>query len=176
MKTGKEIWKQKFADFKEGYTGIIAPLIANGVADHRHGGRRPHHARLPRRLGSGHREAVVAPLHHPRARRARLGNLAQGHAGRLEIRRRRNLAERRPTIPSSICVYWGTGNAEPYNPDYRGGADSLYTASVIAIRPKTGELVWHYQYIPNESYDFDGYRRASACRSARSTDKCAKCC
>jgi alcohol dehydrogenase (cytochrome c) len=27
---------------------------------------------------------------------------------------------------------------------------------VIAIRPKTGELVWHYQYIPNESFDFDG--------------------
>ena len=53
-------------------------------------------------------------------------------------------------------VYWGTGNAEPYNPAYRGGADSLYTASVIAIRPKTGELVWHYQYIPNESFDFDG--------------------
>src|SRR5258708_17079847 len=31
MKTGKHIWKQKFADFKEGYTGIIAPLVANGV-------------------------------------------------------------------------------------------------------------------------------------------------
>src|SRR6202051_4537465 len=31
MKTGKQIWKQKFADFKEGYTGIIAPLVANGV-------------------------------------------------------------------------------------------------------------------------------------------------
>ena len=58
--------------------------------------------------------------------------------------------------PEIDLVYWGTGNAEPYNPEYRGGADSLYTASVIAIRPKTGELVWHYQYIPNESYDFDG--------------------
>src|SRR6202048_231924 len=31
MKTGKELWKQKFADYKEGYTGIIAPLVANGV-------------------------------------------------------------------------------------------------------------------------------------------------
>ena len=28
-------------------------------------------------------------------------------------------------------------------------------ASVIAIRPKTGELVWHYQYVPNDSYDYD---------------------
>ena len=27
----QEIWKQKFADYKEGYTGIIAPLVANGV-------------------------------------------------------------------------------------------------------------------------------------------------
>src|SRR5271170_2770906 len=31
MKTGKQVWKQKFAEFKEGYTGIIAPLVANGV-------------------------------------------------------------------------------------------------------------------------------------------------
>src|SRR5262249_60809590 len=52
--------------------------------------------------------------------------------------------------------YCGTGNAEPYSPAYGGGADSLFTASVIAIRPKAGELVWHYQYIPNESFDFDG--------------------
>src|SRR5258706_16395487 len=31
MKTGKEIWKQKYADWKEGYKGVIAPLVANGV-------------------------------------------------------------------------------------------------------------------------------------------------
>lgn len=31
MKTGKEVWKQNFADYKEGYTGIIAPMVANGV-------------------------------------------------------------------------------------------------------------------------------------------------
>ena len=26
---------------------------------------------------------------------------------------------------------------------------------MLAIRPKTGEMVWYYQYMPNESYDFD---------------------
>ena len=31
MKTGREIWRQKFAEFKEGYKGVIAPIIANGV-------------------------------------------------------------------------------------------------------------------------------------------------
>src|SRR5260370_3049393 len=31
MKTGKEIWKQKYAEWKEGYKGVIAPMIANGV-------------------------------------------------------------------------------------------------------------------------------------------------
>ena len=29
-------------------------------------------------------------------------------------------------------------------------------ASVIAIRPKTGEIAWHYQWTPAETYDFDG--------------------
>src|SRR6516162_5753766 len=38
----------------------------------------------------------------------------------------------------------------------RDHAGCIKTVGVIAIRPKTGELVWHYQYIPNESFDFDG--------------------
>ena len=31
LKTGKEVWKQKFADWKEGYKGVIAPQVINGV-------------------------------------------------------------------------------------------------------------------------------------------------
>ena len=57
--------------------------------------------------------------------------------------------------PELDLVYMGVGNAEPYNPVYRDSADSLYTASVLAIRPKTGQIVWYYQYIPNDAYDFD---------------------
>jgi alcohol dehydrogenase (cytochrome c) len=34
--------------------------------------------------------------------------------------------------------------------------DSLYTSSVLAIRPKTGEIACHFQYTPNDVYDVDG--------------------
>src|SRR6185437_3335289 len=53
-------------------------------------------------------------------------------------------------------VYWGTGNAEPYDPRPRESLDSLYTSSVLAIRPKTGEIACYYQYTPNDVYDVDG--------------------
>ena len=41
-------------------------------------------------------------------------------------------------------------------PKYRGEGDALYTNSVLAIRPKTGAIVWHYQFTPNDVYDADG--------------------
>ena len=51
-------------------------------------------------------------------------------------------------------MYWGTGNGGPWNAEARKG-DNLYICSVVAIRPKTGELVWHYQFSPNDPYDYD---------------------
>ncbi len=51
-------------------------------------------------------------------------------------------------------MYWGTGNGGPWNPSVRKG-DNLYVASIIAVRPKTGEIAWHYQATPNDIYDWD---------------------
>ena len=31
MKTGKQLWNQKFADAKDGYYATSAPIVANGV-------------------------------------------------------------------------------------------------------------------------------------------------
>jgi glucose dehydrogenase len=56
--------------------------------------------------------------------------------------------------PQLDLTYWGTGNTGPWNAKYRQG-DSLYAASVIAVRPKTGEIVWHYQYTPDDTYDYN---------------------
>src|SRR4029078_11495580 len=43
----------------------------------------------------------------------------------------------------------------PYDPKTREGLDSLYTNSVLAIRPKTGEIACYFQYTPNDVYDVD---------------------
>jgi alcohol dehydrogenase (cytochrome c) len=52
-------------------------------------------------------------------------------------------------------LYFGTGNASPWNAHLRPG-DNLYTTSTLALKPETGEIIWHYQSTPNDSWDFDG--------------------
>jgi alcohol dehydrogenase (cytochrome c) len=52
-------------------------------------------------------------------------------------------------------LYWGVGNPKPdYDTAGRSG-DNLYTNSVVALRGKTGELVWHFQFTPADDKDWD---------------------
>ena len=52
-------------------------------------------------------------------------------------------------------TYWGVGNPGPdWNSEQRPG-DNLYSDSVVALDPDTGELKWHFQFTPNDAYDYD---------------------
>jgi quinohemoprotein ethanol dehydrogenase len=59
--------------------------------------------------------------------------------------------------PKLDLLYVGTGNGSPWNRAYRspGGGDNLYIDSIIALRPGSGEYVWHYQTTPGDTWDFD---------------------
>jgi alcohol dehydrogenase (cytochrome c) len=57
--------------------------------------------------------------------------------------------------PDLDLVYWPTGNPCP---DYDGAerqGDNLYSDSILALDPSTGELRWHYQYTPHDLWDWD---------------------
>jgi len=41
-----------------------------------------------------------------------------------------------------------------FDPEYRPG-DNLFTNSAVALDIDTGDMVWYYQYVPNESWDYD---------------------
>ncbi len=57
--------------------------------------------------------------------------------------------------PELNLTYWGVGNPGPdWNADQRPG-DNLYSDSVVALDADTGELKWHFQFTPNDGYDYD---------------------
>src|SRR5579871_5743777 len=58
--------------------------------------------------------------------------------------------------PDLDIVYIGTGNGSPWNQKLRDpdGKDNLLLSSILALKPDTGEYVWHYQTTPGESWDY----------------------
>ncbi|MDH5344642.1 MAG: PQQ-dependent dehydrogenase, methanol/ethanol family [Gammaproteobacteria bacterium] len=53
-------------------------------------------------------------------------------------------------------LYVGTGNGSPWNREVRSpdGGDNLFLASILALKPDTGEYVWHYQTTPGDTWDY----------------------
>src|SRR5215831_18520083 len=151
MKTGQEVWKQKVAEWKEGFSMTMAPQIARGVLitgisgaefgirgfldgwDPETGKRLWRRYTIP---APGEKGYETWPPGDAYLR----GGGSTWITGSYD--------------PDLDLIYWGTGNAGPWNPETRPG-DNLYTASLLAMRPKTGEIVWYYQFTPNDMFDWD---------------------
>jgi quinohemoprotein ethanol dehydrogenase len=58
--------------------------------------------------------------------------------------------------PELDLLYVGTGNGSPWSKHVRSpkGGDNLFLSSILALRPDTGKLVWHYQETPGETWDY----------------------
>ncbi|GLC23918.1 PQQ-dependent dehydrogenase, methanol/ethanol family [Roseisolibacter agri] len=56
--------------------------------------------------------------------------------------------------PELDLLYYGTGNAGPWNPDLRPG-DNKWAATLFARDPDTGEARWAYQIWPHDRNDYD---------------------
>jgi quinohemoprotein ethanol dehydrogenase len=59
--------------------------------------------------------------------------------------------------PELDLLYIGVGNGGPWNEKYRSpkGGENLFTCSVVALKPDTGEYVWHYQENAADDWDYD---------------------
>ena len=57
--------------------------------------------------------------------------------------------------PELNLTYWGVGNPGPdFYREQRPG-DNLYSNSVVALDADTGEIRWHFQFTPDDPYDYD---------------------
>ena len=150
---GKVLWRSKVADYKQGYSMTGAPLlvgdvlmtgISGGVFNTR-GFIRGYDPKTGKELWT--RYTTASPGEPGFETWNGSDNWKTGGAttwvpGTYD--------------PELDLVYWGTGNGAPWNPQTRAnGGDALYICSVLAIRPKSGEIVWHYQFSPGDPYDYD---------------------
>ncbi|MEO8307480.1 MAG: PQQ-dependent dehydrogenase, methanol/ethanol family [Pseudomonadota bacterium] len=63
--------------------------------------------------------------------------------------------------PVTDLVYIGTDNGSPWSHQARsnGKGDNLFLSSILALKPDTGEYVWHYQTNPGESWDYSAVQQ-----------------
>ena len=60
--------------------------------------------------------------------------------------------------PALDLVYFGVAQAKPWVARSRGMTvddPALYTNSTVALRPRDGDLAWHFQHVPGETLDLD---------------------
>jgi len=148
--TGKELWRKNAIDFKTGYSMTVAPLVADGVVitgiSGAEFGTRDFIDGWDPQTGEHLWRTYTVPAAGEPGNDTWQGDTWKLGGGSTWITGSFD--------PELRTVYWGIGNPGPFNSAVRPG-DNLYTCSVLALDPKSGRIKWHYQFSPNNPFDYD---------------------
>lgn len=151
-KTGRVVWQTEVADSKAAYYITLAPLVAGGKvmvgASGGETGIRGFVAAYDPETGkeAWRTYTIPAPGEPGSETWPAGGDHWKTGGGPVWVTGNYD--------PDTNTAYWGTGNGGPWMGDKRPG-DNLYTASTIALDVATGKMKGHFQYNPNESWDWD---------------------
>jgi alcohol dehydrogenase (cytochrome c) len=149
-KTGEIVWDRTVEDYRSGYTMTIAPLVVDGkvmvgVSGAEYGVRGFIQA-FDAESGDVLWKSFMIPAPgEPGSETWPADTWMHGGA---------SVWVTGSYDPELDLTYWGTGNGGPWMGDARPG-DNLYVASVVAVDPDTGEIKNHFQYVPNDTWDYD---------------------
>lgn len=150
-RSGKPIWNVEVGDVKQAYSITLAPLVIKdkvlvGVGGGEYG-IRGFVAAYDGRTGKEVWRTYTIPGPGERGHDSWEGDSWKTGGAPVWVT---------GTYDAALnLVYWGTGNPGPdWNPDQRKG-DNLYSDSVLALDADTGALKWHFQFTPNDAYDYD---------------------
>jgi alcohol dehydrogenase (cytochrome c) len=150
-RTGKEVWTTKVEENRNGYYMSVAPLVADGkVMVGASGGElgvRGFVAAYEVDTGKEVWKTYTVPAPgEPGSETWPNGDQWKTGGGSVWVTGNYD--------PETNLAFWGTGNGGPWMGDQRPG-DNLYTSSTIAIDVATGRIKGHFQYHPNDSWDWD---------------------
>jgi quinohemoprotein ethanol dehydrogenase len=163
MATGKEVWSKTIVPDQESYAITGAPRIANGKVLIGSAGSeyraRGSIAAFDAQTGDEVWRFHTVPGNPADGfENAAMEKAAQTWAGDWwEFGGGGTVWDSITFDPGTNLVYFGTGNAEPWNPNTndRGLGDALYTSSIVAVDADTGVYAWHFQETPEDRWDFD---------------------
>ncbi len=151
-RTGEILWNTEVAPFEDGYSVTSAPFIVNGIAVMGVGGAEygvrgffdGYDVKTGKRVW---RHYTVPAAGEPGAE-TWAGNSNEKGGGSSWAT---------GVYDAELdTLYVAVGNPAPdWNGDVRAG-DNLYTDSLLAIDPKTGERKWYFQFTPHDVWDYDG--------------------
>jgi len=165
IRTGKLLWKNVKADYKDGYTHSSGPIIANGVVISGING-------CERYIEAG----CFITGHDPDSGKEMWRTSTIALSGDINGSSWGNT----PDIfragsdtwiagsydPELNIFYIGTSQAKPWVAASRGmspNEKALYTNSTLAMDPQTGKILWFFQHIQGETIDMEvGFERILA--------------
>ncbi len=151
-KTGKEVWTTPVADNKSAYYISLAPLIAGGKvmvgASGGEFGIRGFVAAFDPETGKEQWRTYTIPAPGEPGSETWPKGGDQWKTGGGSVWVTGNYDQ------ATNLAYWGVGNGGPWMGDKRPG-DNLYVSSTIALDVATGAIKGHFQYNPNDSWDWD---------------------
>jgi len=158
-KSGKEMWTQTVVDYTQGSVITSPPVVAKNVIITGFGGGeygvRGALVALDQATGKEVWRTHTVPVGNEKN-----ADTWKGDTGKTGGGTAWNVGSYDPKLN---LVYYGTSNPGPWTAIVRGNDSSdigkftnLYTASVIAMNPDTGNIVWHYQFTPHDAWDYDG--------------------
>jgi len=149
--TGTEVWTAKVEDNKKGYYMSVAPLVAEGLvvvgASGGELGVRGFVAAFDADSGKEIWRTYTVPAPgEPGSETWPPGEQWKTGGGSVWVTGNYD--------PDTKLMFWGTGNGGPWMGDQRPG-DNLYTSSTVALDVLSGKMKGHFQYDPNDSWDWD---------------------
>ena len=162
IRTGKLLWKNVKADYKDGYTHSSGPIIANGVVISGING-------CERYIEAG----CFITGHDPDSGKeiwrtstiALSGDINGSSWGNTPdiFRAGSDTWIAGSYDPELNIFYIGTSQAKPWVAASRGmspNEKALYTNSTLAMDPQTGKILWFFQHIQGETIDMEvGFER-----------------
>jgi alcohol dehydrogenase (cytochrome c) len=150
-KTGAVVWNVKMDDYTAGYSSTAAPLVIKdkviiGIAGGEYGVRSFIDA-YDAKTGERKWRRYTIPTAGEKGVETWAGDSWKTGGGPAWITGAYDQEQN--------VLYWATGNPSPdWNGESREG-DNLYTNSVLALDPDTGDLKWYFQFTPHDVWDYD---------------------